>query len=331
MPKARYQQVSYTDTPYYHCISRCVRRAFLCGEDNVTGKNYEHRKQWIQERLKLLSETFSIEVCAYAIMSNHVHTVLRLLPFKAEEWSEEQVIYRWQQLFSLPVLIERYQSGQCDTPAQQRQARQIIAQWRERLSDLSWFMRCLNEPIARQANHEDKCTGRFWEGRFKSQALLNEQAVLACMVYVDLNPVRAALCDSLEGSEFTSVKQRIDQIKQQPVPMTVKLAEFIGSKEQATGIAFSLSDYLELTDWTGRCIHPKKKGYIPERTPKILHQLGLDKAIWLETVSSFTSTFHTFIGSEQQLKTACEQHHKQWTKGLSLCRRLFRSTDPIPV
>ncbi len=161
MPKARYQQVSLSDTPYYHCVSRCVRRAFLCGEDNVTGKSYEHRKQWIQERLKHLSETFAVEVCAYAIMSNHVHTVLRLLPTQAECWSEEQIIRRWQQLFSLPVLIERYQMGQCDTPAQQRQAQQVISQWRERLSDLSWFMRCLNEPIARQANIEDKCTGRF--------------------------------------------------------------------------------------------------------------------------------------------------------------------------
>jgi len=118
MPKARYQQVSISDTPYYHCVSRCVRRAFLCGEDNVTGKSYEHRKQWIQERLKHLSETFAIEVCAYAILSNHIHTVLRLQPVQAENWSEEQVIERWRQLFSLPVLVARYLSGQCDTPAQ---------------------------------------------------------------------------------------------------------------------------------------------------------------------------------------------------------------------
>ncbi|MCW8932287.1 MAG: transposase, partial [Gammaproteobacteria bacterium] len=294
-------------------------------------KDYEHRKQWIQERLKLLSETFAVEVCAYAIMSNHVHTVLRLQPVQAEAWSEEQVINRWQQLFSLPVLIERYQRGQCDTPAQQQQAKQVIAQWRERLSDLSWFMRCLNEPIARQANHEDKCTGRFWEGRFKSQALLNEQAVLACMAYVDLNPIRANLCQSLEDSEFTSIMQRIEQIKQQSKQTTVKLTEFIGNKEQGTGIPFSLTDYLELTDWTGRCIHPKKKGFIPPNTPKILHQLGLDEANWLETVTSFKSKFHSFVGSEQQLKTTCEQYQKQWTKGISLCRRLFASIDPIPA
>ena len=192
-------------------------------------------------------------------------------------------------------------------------------------------MRCLNEPIARQANQEDKCTGRFWEGRFKSQALLNEQAILACMTYVDLNPIRANICQSLEDSEFTSVMQRIDQIKQQPIQTTVKLAEFIGSKEQGNGIPFTLTDYLELTDWTGRCIHPGKKGFIPNSTPNILHQLGLDEATWLETVSSFKSKFHTFVGSEQQLKTACEQHQKQWIKGVSLCRRLFGSTAPIPA
>ncbi len=329
MPQARYQQVSLSDTPYYHCVSRCVRRAFLCGEDKVTGKSYEHRKQWIQERLKHLSEVFAIEVCAYAIMSNHVHTVLRMIPAQAEKWSDEQVIRRWQQLFSLPVLIERYHSNQCDTTAEQRQAKQVITQWRERLSDLSWFMRCLNEPIARQANQEDHCTGRFWEGRFKSQALLNEQAILACMTYVDLNPVRANLCQSLEDSEYTSVKQRIEHIKQKPVQTAVKLSEFTGNKEQKKGIPFSLTDYLELTDWTGRCIHPKKKGYIPKSTPQILNQLGLNEATWLETVTSFKTKFHTFIGSEQQLKHACEQNKKQWTKGLSLCRRLFALTVPV--
>ncbi len=71
MTQARSQQISLEDTPYYHCISRCVRRAFLCGEDHVTGANYEHRKTWVVEKLKELSEVFAIDVCAYAIMSNH--------------------------------------------------------------------------------------------------------------------------------------------------------------------------------------------------------------------------------------------------------------------
>ncbi|MCP4412369.1 MAG: transposase, partial [Gammaproteobacteria bacterium] len=204
MPTARKYQISLSDTPYYHCMSRCVRRAFLCGEDNLTGKSYQHRKQWVVDKLGQLADVFAIDVCAYAIMSNHSHLVLKINKTKAESWSIDEIIKRWTQLFSAGVLIQRYQSGLCYSEGEINKVYALCDMWRKRLMDISWFMRCLNESIARQANAEDKCTGRFWEGRFKSQALLDEQALLACMVYVDLNPVRAGISQTLEDSDFTS-------------------------------------------------------------------------------------------------------------------------------
>ena len=100
MPTPRKQQICLSDTPYYHCISRCVRRTFLCGIDSTTGKDYSHRKQWMIERLALLSNTFAIDVCAYAILSNHSHTVLKINESLAQSWTDEQVMQRWPQGFS---------------------------------------------------------------------------------------------------------------------------------------------------------------------------------------------------------------------------------------
>jgi len=335
MPRSRNTLVSLEETPYYHCISRCVRRAFLCGEDKVSGKSYEHRKQWVADKLAELASVFAIEVCAYAIMSNHTHTVLKVNTQLAEPWSADEVISRWTQLFSANVLLQRYLKDDCQTPAEINKINQMVELWRERLTDISWFMRCLNESIARQANAEDNCTGRFWEGRFKSQALLNEQAVLACMVYVDLNPIRAGLSKSLEASEFTSISQRLKELSphldaktneknHQPIP----LAKFMGSSQSSDGIAYTLADYLELTDWTGRSKRKDKSGYIPDDEPKIIHKLGINADIWQETVNSFTEHFYTFIGPEDKMNDICLKQKKKWLTGIKICRHLFRQVSP---
>ena len=188
------------------------------------------------------------------------------------------MIERWRKLFGGGVLIERYLTGHCKTEAERDKVTEIAQTWRARLTDISWFMRCLNESIARQANKEDNCKGRFWEGRFKSQALLDEQALLACMVYVDLNPVRAGMCETPEASDFTSIQQRLQAYQEKATdhraPAEAK-TEQIGIKEESSeniqltaftggfntqkGIPFDEIDYFELTDWTGRAVHPKKK------------------------------------------------------------------------
>lgn len=219
MTRARSSLISLSDTPWYHVVNRCVRRAFLCGDDRLTGQNFDHRRGWIVERVKQLASVFAIDVAAYAVMSNHYHLVLRVDAERAQGWSRDEVLRRWTRLFDGPVLVQRLQSAQergedaCLDPATLARIDEWAETYRARLMDISWFMRVLNETIARQANAEDKLTGRFWEGRFKSQALLDEQAILTAMTYVDLNPIRAAMAETPEESEHTSVAERMETMK----------------------------------------------------------------------------------------------------------------------
>jgi hypothetical protein len=209
-------------------------------------------------------------VAAYAVMNNHYHIVLRVNQEGAKDWSSLEVIERWDELFSLPVLVSRFLKGECTTSAELKVVDEIVEKWRDRLHDISWFMRLLNEFIARESNREDKVTGRFWEGRFKSQALLDEQALITCMAYVDLNPVRADIAKTPEQSDFTSIQERIQKVMNQkkcsllPFVNTVKTA-----KEKEGAIPFELNDYIALVDWSGRAILDNKRGSIPANTPPI--------------------------------------------------------------
>ena len=172
MTSARKSLVDSSVTPYYHCVSRCVRRAFLCGQ------GAEHRKQWIEDRLRELSEIFAIDVCAYAVLDNHLHVVLRLDDETAAGWSDLEVAARWGRLFP-PRGKDRRPLEVSEAWLQERVAdAKWIAAARERLNSLSWFMKCLKEPLARRANKEDECRGTFWEARFKSIAILDDEALL---------------------------------------------------------------------------------------------------------------------------------------------------------
>ena len=254
MTRARYTQVSLDSTSYYHCICRCVRRAFLCGKDHYSGQEYEHRRQWVVDRLAVLAEVFAIDLCAYAVMSNHYHLVVRINQQQALGWSDREVAERWMQLFSGPLIVKRWLKGETKD-AEDLKAQEIVDTWRERLHDLGWFMKCLNEHLARKANEEDCCKGRFWGSRYKCQALLDEKAVLQCMAYVDLNPVRAGMADTPENADYTSIKQRSEKIqsgKSMNVPALLPMvdAENTETADHDTVCRFRLMDYLELVDST---------------------------------------------------------------------------------
>jgi hypothetical protein len=209
----RVEQFSADEICIVHAIQRCVRRAFLAGKDEKTGKDYSFRKEWIRRRMEALASVFGIDVLTYAIMSNHIHVILRNRPDVVAQWSDEEVAIRWLRVFP-GKRLEEHLAEPTENDVQMlvnNSAR--LAQARRRLSDISWFMRALAEPIARLANRQDECTGRFWEGRFKAQRIVDEAGLLACAMYVDLNPVRAAMANSPDRSVHTSAYDRIEAEK----------------------------------------------------------------------------------------------------------------------
>jgi REP element-mobilizing transposase RayT len=321
MPLARKRLVSLDDTPYYHCIARCVRQAFLCGKDPLTGFDFEHRRQWIVDRMKLLASVFAIDLCAYAVMSNHYHVVIRVNRQQAREWSNREVAEHWTRIFSGPDVVQHWLKFGYLSDAEYRLVSSLVETWRERLHDISWFMRCLNEPIARIANHEDDCKGRFWEGRFTSQALLDERAVLTCMAYVDLNPIRATIARTPENSNYTSIQERIRQ------PDDQALRPFAGCDDDDRGLPFNLRDYLELVDWAGRQIRCDNKGHIPESAPPIVQRLAMDSTVVLDFLKTKRDIPIRALGSASQLRSMAQSVGLKFLRGVALAKRLCPDTS----
>ncbi|MEM8815738.1 MAG: hypothetical protein AAGE85_07905 [Pseudomonadota bacterium] len=312
MARARKHQISLESTPYYHVMSRCVRRAFLCGVDRVSGKSFEHRRGWVEDRVRVLASLFSIEICAYAILSNHYHLVVKLIPHEADDWSDDEVLERWATLFRGPLLVRRFCAGKHLSAAELDTLRSITAVYRTRLACLSWFMKCLNEPIARKANAEDGCTGHFWEARFQSQPLQSEQALFAAMAYVDLNPIRAGIADTPEQSDYTSIKTRIEKRLANssldeaingllecgelrrwntPVRPLLRFADEGNPDDDptlvGTPLALRWSEYLKLVENSGRIAVFGKRGRIDPALQPVLERLGLSEEQWLVASTGF--------------------------------------------
>jgi REP element-mobilizing transposase RayT len=347
IPRSKY--VSDNEIGVYHCISRCVRRAFLCGQDVVTGKNFSHRKNWIVDRLRYLASIFAIEVCCYSVMENHSHEVLRTRPDMVAGWSDYEVAVHWLMLCPqksrnkkpLPALEEQIQAlAACSGR---------IAVLRKRLSSISWFMARLNEHIARAANKEDAIKGRFWEGRFKCQALLDEAAIAACMSYVDLNPIRAGIAATPEQSDFTSIQERIrawQREQKASVPDKAisiktemqKLEDVVGGAYTEDGwlcpiqsnarrkgiLQMTEAEYFDLIDRCGRMIRSDKRGSIDPKLDPILIRIGAIPERWIDTVISFRSKFQLAVGSPENLRKFATRIGSHWLKGLKAARSAFK-------
>lgn len=309
----------------YHCVARCVRRAFLCGFDTLTGKSFDHRREWIRQRLLLLVEIFSIEVIAYAAMSNHLHSLLRTRPDLSKLWSDREVARRWRILFP-----KRYENGAPAEPSEEEilaltLSPKNIEILRDRLSNMSWFNRCLNENIACAANREDKCTGSFWEGRFGSQRADDLAAILACAAYIDLNPIRAGKAITPESSDFTSIQDRIraesakhPEAKPLPPPSNMPLV----SIEELTGNQVTTAEYISLVDVTGRQLRAGK-GSIPAELQPILKRLRLNPDTWIATNRELRKQFPRVVGSAERMRAAAEAAHRSWFWGVGRAEAVF--------
>lgn len=307
--------VDPVEVAVFHCINRCVRRSFLCGDDPYSGNNYDHRKQWLESRIKFLAGQFGIDIVGFAILSNHFHLVLRSRPDVVATWDDTEVARRW--LMLCPNRRDEKGNPAEPTDAEldtMRNCPEKLVDIRRRLSDISWLMRMVAEPIAKRANREDEVTGRFWEGRYKCVKLCDEAALLACLAYVDLNPIRAGIALSSETSDYTSVQRRIEALLGNTgqadwlAPLELDKTE-IGPLSSSTpqrasdigALPMTVADYLELLDWTGRQLHSDNEGSIPNHFAPIFTRLGIPESNWLCLVKHFGRYFSRVAGAPQTL------------------------------
>lgn len=245
MATPRRELVDPENPLFYHVVSRCVRRAWLCGFDPVARKDYSHRKNWLIERLKTLGRAFAVDIYAYAIMSNHFHLVLYYDPKAPMEWSDFETVDRW-----LSVCPPKMRDGTIDAGLLELRRAALLSDsdavdgLREKLGSLSLFMKLLKQPLARRANLEDALKGHFFEQRFYSSPLLCEESVKSAMAYVDLNPIRARIASTIADSEHTSIFERIqdrDPVGDLHDYLKPIISGLVGNRR----VECSLSDYID--------------------------------------------------------------------------------------
>lgn len=335
-----------------HCHSRVVRRCWLLGDDPVSGKNYDHRKVWIEDELARLSACFGIDLLCYSLLSNHFHLVLRSRPDVVAQWDDSEVARRWLMLCPIRKTAE----GAAETPTEFelngiRNDPDKLKEIRRRLSNVSWWMRLLCQKIAQKANQEDGETGKFFQGRYRAVRLLDEEAILACSAYVDLNPIRASMAETLEDSDFTSVRRRLEAVqaglgsqqtnqgsgsseKPKPVARPIgflspveidELLDSTGPCSSDSGLRASdkgflpmpEAAYLELLDWSARQLKSGKRGSTPVDAPPIFERLRIRPEVWCELVSEFGRMFSVVAGQPHRI----DEHRSQNGRRFRLPRR----------
>ena len=329
----------------FHCTSRCVRRAFLCGLDPLTGKDFSHRRDWITCREEQLAGLFAIEIQFRAEMSNHLHAVLRTRPRLAYRISGHDVARRW---LTITKSAKCMSNGLPKVSDQEVNAlardKKRIAKLRKRLSNISWFMGILLENVARRANKEDEASGRFWETRFKSREITDPSGLLVCGVYVDLNPIKAGEAESPRTAHHTSFYDRAKaarQPKNSPRRADGWMAEFTVPPERKadekwaeksrTGrrasdlgvLELSLNDYEKLLNWTIQQFRSGERSTIPRDLAKVLELFDVQEEEWIDTILDYNELFCHAVGASGSLAEVAERLGVGYLRGGPACRNIF--------
>ena len=358
---ARVEVFAPDEIAIVHVLNRTVRRCFLMGNDPVSGKNFDHRKAWMETELQALAKSMGIDLLCHAILSNHFHLVLRSRPDVVALWEDSQVAHRW--LMLCPKRKDANQQPEEPNEFELNSIRNDPARLKEirtRLSDVSWWMRLLSQKIAQRANLDDKEVGKFWQARYRAVRLLDETAILACAAYVDLNPIRAAMAETFETSDYTSAQQRalelrdslqneangnntvapsprVEELTSKPIakslcPLTIdELRDEIGACCHTAGdrasdkgfLPMSVADYLELLDWTARQIRADKRGATPVTANRIFERLGIDAEVWCELTRDFGRLFGTVAGKPKVIESTRSRNRHQRYKIRSRARELL--------
>ncbi|MCA9132300.1 MAG: hypothetical protein KDA45_04070 [Planctomycetales bacterium] len=302
MTAARSRIVDLSVTRWYHCISKCVRGAFLLSDKEAKFPPRD-RKAWLEQRIEELTGIFAISVAGYAILDNHLHALLRVDENK--HWSAEEVVRRWFQLYPPRGKGRKLVPITDELVAKQARDEKWVATRRKRLQTLGWFHKLLKEPLSRMVNKAEDCSGSVFEGRYKSIAVIGEEALLSVNVYIDLNPLAAGLAATPEECPYTSLKQRVEHAKcaGRTDDLSVAMLGSVAASQAAEGLeeanwlipiedrrrldssregmqeGFTLGNYLLLVDFTGRLFREGKATIAPELAA-VFDRLGSSAEFW---------------------------------------------------
>ncbi|MFO1062809.1 MAG: transposase [Pirellulales bacterium] len=350
----RAEVCSHDEIAVVHVMSRVVRRCFLFGTDVHTGKCYNHSRAWVETELKRLAAGFGIDLLAYTILSNHLHLVLRTRPDIVESWDDTEAARRW--LNACPIRKGASEPTEPELNSIRNDPVKLKA-IRRRLSCISWWMKLLCQRIAQRANKESEEKGVFWSGRFKAVRLLDETSILACAAYVDLNPIRAAMAETLESSCYTSIKTRIESLLQETETKEsteesdaspdrflapVQIDEHhdpLGPRPSRTKcrasdkgfLPISRAAYIELLDWTARQVAPGKRGCTPESAPPIFERLEISPETWCSLVGAFGRLFHHVAGKPHMVASARGKLRRRRFRISPEAQAIFESSADPPI